>query len=348
MKVNEVQKCGQVLPVGTLVYVRDAGVHAVSLGAAGLCLLQLWTGCPTAYWELAEPSGARALSLGPVGVVAVLGAGGPFGPLAHHAVFGHDAGLEGERRGLLRAHAAGHEQIIRPCMDRSHTSPETCQRFLPERLHIPVLVNAGHFPGLVAHLDIPEFPSGPVLAVPVSLLLDELFGLGVFHFAPLFELFLSPPSQFFSLFFLFGFFRSLRPVRLSGRPVWSLVGAAQFAVASGWFCAACLRPLTCFCLTLLGVFGRLLGTGARWFLTAFGRVLILLPTVLASRFRGNAGTFCAWVISMPGLPGRWDGAGPPGPHPEAVQPLTPLTLLQLAGLKFGQVWTSCTSKKGGS
>lgn len=88
-------------------YILDAGLHAISLGAAGLGLLQLWTGCPTTYWELADPSAAGALSFGPIGVVAVLGAGGPFGPLAHHAVLGHDAGLEGERCGLLGAHAGG-------------------------------------------------------------------------------------------------------------------------------------------------------------------------------------------------------------------------------------------------
>lgn len=110
------------LPVATRVYVQDAGVHAISLGAAGLCLLQLWTGCPTTHWELADPSAASALSFGPVGVVAVLGADCPLGPLAHHAVLGQDAGLEGDRGGLLRAHAGAHEKFV------SHLHPQVTHK----------------------------------------------------------------------------------------------------------------------------------------------------------------------------------------------------------------------------
>lgn len=93
-------------------YIHDAGVYAVSLGAAGLCLLQLWTDLPTSHWELADPSAASTLSFGPIGIVTVLGADSPLGPLAHHAVFGYDAGLEGDWGSLLRAHAGGHEKII--------------------------------------------------------------------------------------------------------------------------------------------------------------------------------------------------------------------------------------------
>lgn len=86
-------------------YVRDAGVDSISLGAAGLCLLQLWTGCPTTYWELADLPAASALTFGPIGVIARLGADRPFRPLSHDTVFGHDAGLEVHWCGLLRAHA---------------------------------------------------------------------------------------------------------------------------------------------------------------------------------------------------------------------------------------------------
>lgn len=89
------------------VYIHDAGAHSVSLWAAGLCLLQLRTGCSTTYWELADPPAASTLSFGTVGVIAVLGAGGPFGPLTQDTVFGHDTGLEGYWCSLLRAHA-GH------------------------------------------------------------------------------------------------------------------------------------------------------------------------------------------------------------------------------------------------
>lgn len=66
------------------------------------------------------------------------------------------------------------------------TNSETFQCLLPESLNIPILVHAGYFPGLVPHLDIPEFSSWPVLTIPVSLLLDELFGLRIFHLTPFF------------------------------------------------------------------------------------------------------------------------------------------------------------------
>lgn len=88
-------------------YIHDAGAHSISLWAAGLGLLQLRTGCSTTYWELAHPPAATTLSFGTIGVIAVLGAGGPFGPLTQDTVFGQDTGLEGYWCSLLRAHA-GH------------------------------------------------------------------------------------------------------------------------------------------------------------------------------------------------------------------------------------------------
>lgn len=90
-----------------MVHIHDAGADSFSLWAAGLRLLQRRTGCSTTYWELADPPAASALSFGTVGVIAVLGAGGPFGPLTQDTVFGHDTGLEGYWCSLLRAHA-GH------------------------------------------------------------------------------------------------------------------------------------------------------------------------------------------------------------------------------------------------
>ena len=88
-------------------YSHDAGGHAVPGGAAGLLLLQLRTVRSSVDGELAHLPGAGALPFGPVGVVALLGAGGPLGPLGHVAVFGHDAGLEGDRQRLLGAEAGG-------------------------------------------------------------------------------------------------------------------------------------------------------------------------------------------------------------------------------------------------
>lgn len=86
-------------------YLHNAGWHSISLGAAVLLLLQLWTICSSTNWELAHFSGASALPFGPIGVVALLGASWPFGPLSRIAVFGHDAGLEGHWQRLLRAQA---------------------------------------------------------------------------------------------------------------------------------------------------------------------------------------------------------------------------------------------------
>jgi len=86
-------------------YLHDAGRHSVPLGAAGLLLLQLWTIGSAIDRKLAYFLGADALPLGPVGVVALLGASRPFRPISHVAVFGHDAGLEGDQQRLLRAQA---------------------------------------------------------------------------------------------------------------------------------------------------------------------------------------------------------------------------------------------------
>lgn len=90
---------------------------------------------------------------------------------------------------------------------------------LPESFDISVLMHTGHFPGLVADLQIPRLSSWTVLAVSSSLLLDEFSGLWILHLTtlphPLLNLF-----PFF-LFFLFvlGLFLPFGPVCLSGRPV---------------------------------------------------------------------------------------------------------------------------------
>lgn len=86
-------------------YLHNAGWNSISLGAAGLLLLQLWTVTSLTTWELAHFSGANALSIGPVGVIALLGASRPFRPFSHIAIFSHDAGLEGDWQYLLRAQA---------------------------------------------------------------------------------------------------------------------------------------------------------------------------------------------------------------------------------------------------
>lgn len=44
----------------------------------------------------------------------------------------------------------------------------------------PIPVYAGHIPGLVTDLDIPEWTLLPVETVPVPFLLDELPGLRIF------------------------------------------------------------------------------------------------------------------------------------------------------------------------
>lgn len=94
-------------------YLHNAGWHSVSLRNAGLFLLQLWTICPSTNWKLAHFSGANALPLRPIGVIALLGASWPFRPLSHITVFGHDTGLEGHWQCLLRAQAKEHKSNVR-------------------------------------------------------------------------------------------------------------------------------------------------------------------------------------------------------------------------------------------
>lgn len=84
-------------------YLHDAGRHSVSLWTTGLLFLQLWTIGPSTNRKLANFSRSSALSFGPVGLVALLGASWPFRPLGDIAVFGNDAGLESHWHFLLGA-----------------------------------------------------------------------------------------------------------------------------------------------------------------------------------------------------------------------------------------------------
>lgn len=84
-------------------YLHDAGQHSVSLWTTRLLFLQLWTIGPSTNWKLANFSCSSALSFGPVGLVALLGASWPFRPLSDIAVFGNDAGLESHWHFLLGA-----------------------------------------------------------------------------------------------------------------------------------------------------------------------------------------------------------------------------------------------------
>lgn len=72
----------------------DAGRHSVSLWAARFLFLQRWTTSSSTDGELADFPCSNSLPLGPVGLITLLGASGPFRPLCHITVFDDHAGLE--------------------------------------------------------------------------------------------------------------------------------------------------------------------------------------------------------------------------------------------------------------
>lgn len=89
-------------------YLRNAGWYHVTLGGAGLLLLQLWTIYSSTHRELGHFSSASPHRLGTGEVIALLGASRPFGPFSHITVFGYHTSLEGHRQSLLRAQAVEH------------------------------------------------------------------------------------------------------------------------------------------------------------------------------------------------------------------------------------------------
>ena len=88
---------------------RGAGWHAFARRFAGFRLFQRRALSSLTHRELEHLSFSSAIASGKVGVHTDLGAGAPLGPVGKLAVFGKDAGLDGQRQIPQCAQAAAEE-----------------------------------------------------------------------------------------------------------------------------------------------------------------------------------------------------------------------------------------------
>ena len=98
---------------------------SLSLRGAVLGLFQQGAVCSSAHGELREASRARALTFGAVGVVTVLGAGRPIGPLADLTVLGDDTRLVRDWQRLLMTQARVANQSTPTHTDRRAVSSQS-------------------------------------------------------------------------------------------------------------------------------------------------------------------------------------------------------------------------------
>lgn len=87
------------------VHLHNTRWHRFSFRTACLVLFQFRTLGPSSNGELTHFSRAGPLTLGPVGVIALLRASRPFRPVGRVAVFGYDARLVGHWQRLMRTQA---------------------------------------------------------------------------------------------------------------------------------------------------------------------------------------------------------------------------------------------------